>query len=46
MEKEKSMTIVICSKGYPRNYVKKKLLAIFKMLNEVKEILFIMQVQN
>ena len=44
--KEKSMTIVICSKGYPRNYVKNKLLAIFKMLNEVKEILFIMQVQN
>ena len=47
MEKKKSMTVVLCAKGYPGKY--KKILKL-KTLNKIKlsskMILFIMQEQN
>ena len=41
MEKRKSMTIVMCAKGYPGNYKKNKEIYNLKKLNFQKKILFI-----
>ena len=45
-KKEKCMTIVLCSKGYPGYYIKGKLLENIKKLNYGKVILFITLVQR
>ena len=43
MEEEKSMTIVLCSKGYPGKYKKNIKLNKIKSLNYQKMITFFMQ---
>ena len=43
LQKQKCMTIVLCSKGYPGNYEKNKVIKNLKSLNSTIMILFITQ---
>ena len=46
MEKQKSMTIVLCSKGYPGKYKKNLKIKNIRKSNYLKKIIYIMLVQN